>query len=100
MNVPAKPAARVPAAGLAPPVELDFVHRVGNVLLAYGWVGGLSTELASARLQLGDWRCDLLSEAVFVARPDVSSHLAQSGLTFLGDGHVFFRARRTRPDAA
>jgi O-antigen biosynthesis protein len=72
------------------PLQIDFAHVVGNCLLVYGWVAGLATKIDSARLQVGTWKCDLLGEALLVARPDVSSHFLKSSPATEGDDHGFF----------
>ncbi len=72
------------------PAQLDFAHVAGNTLVIYGWIAGLSSEVSSARLQSGNWRCDLLNEALALHRPDVTAHLGGAAVVGNDDGHGFF----------
>lgn len=57
------------------PMQLDFAHVAGRCFIAYGWVAGLGSRMARARLQAGRWQCNLLTDALPVMRPDVTAHL-------------------------
>lgn len=70
------------------PAQLDFAHLAGHCLIAYGWIAGLSSQAASAALNAGGRRFDLLNEALVISRPDVSAHLGLPAGE--DDGHGFF----------
>lgn len=60
------------------PMQLDFAHVSGACFVAYGWVAGLGSHVARARLQAGRWQCNLLADTSLVTRADVSEHLGAS----------------------
>lgn len=83
-------AARAPAPAAGPgllAMRVDFAHALGNHLLVYGWIAGLSEWVASAVLLVGDGEFDILKDAARVPRPDVTENFRDQGLS--GDEHGF-----------
>ena len=70
----AKPAAGPGTPPVAVPVSVDFANVSGGRLLVYGWVLGLSKQMARAEIRFGDALVDLMSVGVPVARPDIAKH--------------------------
>ena len=73
------------------PVSMDFANVSGGRLLVYGWVLGLSKQVARAEIHFGEMIVDLMDVGVSVSRSDVAKHFP----ALVGsddDAHGFFLA--------